>query len=276
MSWPTTTFRGVDYWMYDGITLLPIDPSTGVAIVLLKPAGGAVIDGVPAIADGEPGAAATFQEGPIPFTELASGDPTPGGLTVTAVSPGVYALTGALHRGADGDPTVTGIDLASISGTAAAGQLIKVNTGVTGFDYAFEKVAERYLPGSINNTAAGNTNSLLCTIPIPAKNFDYRPLVVGQTIVTQNGGSSVVVDLVARIDDAAGGNIVARCQGIGGTERLTFASCPAAGSSDTYDKVTVAMGATDIHIRTEQQSGTNSYTTSNSTSRFEVWAIPVG
>lgn len=273
MSWPTTA-DGL-WYLFEGQVLIPVDPSTGMAQLLLRPQGGIGI-GIPPIADGDPGAAAALVEGPIPFTELAPGDPTDGGLTVTEVSPGLYQLSGQLHRGNDGDETVTGLDMDSIGGTATAGNLIKVNSGATGFDYAFERVAERYLPASIISTSAGNTNSTLTTIAIPAKNVDYRVVVFGYQIVRQSGGSAVVVDLVARLNTEASGNIVARCQGLGGTERLTLASaCPPA-SVDAFDKVTVAMGAANIYIRTEQQSGANTYTTSNSECLFEAWAIPIG
>jgi hypothetical protein len=279
MSWPTTIYNGVDYWMYDGLVLVPVDPTTGAAILLLKPNGGSIISGVPAIADGQDGASPIFQEGPIDFDELAHGDPTPGGISVVQISPGpppVYALTGALHSGADGAPGTTTISLAGVGGTAAAGKIIKVNAGATGFDFDYMRIAERYIPSVISNTGSGNPDSTLATVPITNKSWDYRILVTGHTIVTESGGSDVVVDLMARLNDEDSGNVVAECHGIGGTERLVFSSAPPAGAAASFDRVMAGSGTVNVYIRTEQRSGSNSYTTTNSTSRFAVWAIPIG
>ena len=239
MSWPTTS-DGL-WYIFDGQVLIPVSPETGAPILMLRPQGGMGV-GIPAIADGEPGPAATFQEGPVTFTELAHDDPTPASLSVTQVSPGVYALSGALHKGGPGEDGTSAIDMDSIGGTPTADQLIKVNGTADGFDYAFEKVAERYVPATINNTTAGNTTSTLATIPIPNKHFAYRIIVQGQTIVTQNGGSNVVVNLRARLNDQTGGNIIAETPGLGGTERLSFSSVPPAGVADSFDKVIVEFG----------------------------------
>lgn len=273
MSWPTTTYNGEGYYLFDGVTLIPINPSTGAAVVMLRPQGGMGV-GIPPIADGAPGAAAELQEGPISFTELAYDDPTPGSLTVTEVSPGLYALSGALHKGAPGDDGTSTVVLDGIGGSAAASKIIKVNAGVTGFDFAFEKVGDRYIPVSVNNTTAGTSNSTLAVVSISARNVDYRVRARGYQIVRQSGGSDVRVDLVARLNGETGGNVVSRCQGIGGTERLTLVDAPPAGSVTGFDKV-IAGNAATIHFRTEQQSGANTYTTSNSEALFVVDILPV-
>lgn len=274
MSWPTTTYNGAAYYLFDGVALIPVDPSTGAAVLMLRPQGGMGV-GIPAIADGAPGSAATFQEGAISFTELAYDDPTVGSLTVTEVSPGLYALTGALHKGAPGTSGTTSINLASIGGTSAASKIIKVNAGVTGFDFAYEKVGDRFIPVSVSNTSAGTANSTLCVVSIGARNVDYRVRARGYQIIRQSGGADVRVDLLARLNGETGGNVVSACQGIGGTERLTLADAPPAGSATSFDKVTAGNAAT-VHFRAEQQSGANSYTTSNSEARFVVDILPIG
>lgn len=273
MSWPTTS-DGL-WYLFEGQILIPVDPTTGAPIMYLRPQGGIGV-GIPAIADGAPGAAAVFQTGAQAFTELDPDDPTAASVIVTEVSPGVYALSGALHGGAKGDDGTTSIDLASIGGTAAAGKLIKVNAGATGFDYMFEKVGDRYIPASIANTGAGNTNSTLAIIPLPNKNVDCRIVVEGCTIVTQNGGSNVVVDFLARLNNQTSGNVIAHCPGIGGTERLILTASPPAGAADSFDKLPAGSGTVNVYVRTEQQSGANSYTTSNSTTRCAAWMIPIG
>jgi hypothetical protein len=278
MSWPTTIYNGVDYYMFDGLVFVPVEPTAGAAILMLKPNGIAIGSGFPAVEDGADGASPTFQTGPIAFTELAPGDPTPGGISVVQISPGppaVYALTGALHSGANGANGTSTVTLAGIGGTAAAGKIIKVNAGATGFDFDYLRVAERYVPATIASTGAGNPNSTLATIAIPNKNVDVRILVTGHTIVTASGGTDVRVDLVAHLG-TVGGNAIATCNGVGGTERLTFSSAPPAGAADSYDKITAGSGTVNVYIRTEQQSGSNTYTTSNSTTRLCAWAIPTG
>jgi hypothetical protein len=273
MSWPTTTYNGAQYYLFDGICLIPVDPSTGATVLMLRPQGGMGV-GIPAIADGAPGAAAALQTGPIAFTELAPDDPTPGGMSVIEVSPGLYALTGQLHSGADGTPGTSTVTLGGIGGSAAAGKIIRVNSGATGFDFGFEKVGDRFIPATINNTTAGTTNSTLAVVSIGAKNVDYRVRARGYQIVRQNGGSDVRVDLYARLNGETGGNIVSRCQGLGGTERLTLTDAPPAGSVTGFDKVAAGNAAT-IHFRAEQQGGANSYTTSNSEAVFVVDMLPV-
>lgn len=275
MSWPTTA-DGL-WYLFDGQVRIPIDSSTGVAQIILRPQGGMGV-GIPAIADGAPGPAPTLQTA-ISFTELAHDDPTLAGASWMLMSPGpppVYALTLALHKGAPGADGTVAIGLAGIGGTAAAGKLIKVNTGATGFDFAYEKVGDRYLPATINNTASGNATSTLATVPIAARNFDWRPEVSGFCVVTKTGGGSAVVDLVARLNTEASGNIVGSCPGLSVTsaERLVLTSAPAAGSADTFDKVLAGNAAT-LYLRTEQQSGADSYTTSSSTTRFKVRVCPV-
>jgi hypothetical protein len=65
-----------------------------------------------------------------------------------------------------------------------------------------------------------------------------------------------------------------RCQGLGGTERLTLTDAPPAGSVTGFNKVTAGNAAT-IHFRAEQQGGANTYTTSNSEAVFVVDIMPV-
>lgn len=271
MSWPTTTDG--QYYKFEGEILLPVDPARGAANLILRPQGGIGV-GIPPIEDGAPGAAAVFQEGAVAFTELDYDDPTEAGLTVVEVSPGVYALSGQLHAGAPGADGTTAIDADSVSGTKVAGKLIKLNSGLDGFDYAYEAAPTWHPAATLNNTSSGNATSTLGVVSVSGRNRDWRPLVVAQTIVTQDGGSDVIVDLLARLNGESAGNVVAKCHGIGGTERLTICSTPAAGVADTYNKVNAGDSAT-IHLRAEKRSGTNSFTTSNSTTLFGVWAIPI-
>lgn len=280
MSWPTTADG--QYYHFEGIVDIPVDPTTGVAVLLLRPQGGSAGEGVPAIEDGAPGVHAELSE-EINFTELAHDDPTPASASFTTLTPpttstpGVYKLNLALHGGEPGDDGTTSIDVDSVDGTAAAGKMIRVNSAVDGFEYTSEGIVDRWIPTTINNTATGNPSSTLATVSIPSNtyDFDWRPIVHAQTIVTPDG-SNVSVDLVARLNGETGGNIVGRCFGIGGVkERLTITSAPPPGSAAGYDKV-LANAAATIYLRTERQTGSNTYTTSASTTLFSVQVMRVG
>ena len=281
MSWPTTADE--QYYRFEGIVDIPIDPTTGVAVLLLRPQGGSAGEGIPAIEKGDPGTPADIHE-TINFTELAWNDPTPASMTWTeltpgtSTTPGLFQLNAALHAGPPGEDGTTSIDLDSVGGSAAAGKLLRVNSAVDGFEYASAGIVDRWIPATINNTASGSPNSTLATVSIPSNtyDFDWRPIVHAQTIITPDG-SNVSVDLVARLNGETSGNIVARCFGLGGgnPERLTLTAAPPAGSAATFDKV-LANAAATIHLRTERQSGSDTYTTSASTTLFSVQVMRVG
>lgn len=280
MSWPTTADG--QYYHFEGIVDIPVDPTTGVAVLLLRPQGGSAGEGVPAIEDGAPGVHAELAE-EINFTELAYDDPTPASAAFTTLTPpttstpGVYKLNLALHAGDPGEDGTTSIDIDSVDGDAAAGKLIRVNSAVDGFEFASSGIADRWIPTTVNNTATGNPSSTLAVVSIPSNtyDFDWRPIVHAQTIVTPDG-SNVSVDLVARLNGETSGNIIGRCFGVGGVkERLTITSAPPPGSAGGFDKV-LANAAATIHLRTERQTGSNTYTTSASTTLFSVQVMRVG
>jgi hypothetical protein len=102
--------------------------------------------------------------------------------------------------------------------------------------------------------------------------FDWRPIVSGYCVVTGTG-TNVKTDLIARIN-SIGGNDIGRCPGITSTERLTLSSGPPAGSADAWDRILAGTTAT-IYLRVERQSGSDTFTTSNTTTRFRVKADPV-
>jgi len=102
MSWPKTADQA--YYLFEGRVLIPIDPSTGVAQLMLRPQGGMGV-GIPAIADGDPGDTPVISTD-INLTELAYTDVTPASASFTEISPNTYQLNLSLHRGAPGDDLV--------------------------------------------------------------------------------------------------------------------------------------------------------------------------
>lgn len=275
MTWPTTSDG--QFYVFEGRVLMPIDPATNVAQILLRPQGGLGV-GIPAIAQGDPGITPTIDT-TINFTELAYNDATPASASWTETSPDVYKLNLTVH---EGDPGASGtnatiIGASDLTGTPAYKKIITVNSGANGFDYSVQKVGDRFIPASISNTSSGNPLSTLCSVAVPAQSFDWRPHVEGQCVITGTG-ADVKVDLIARLNNETSGNIVGRALagGIGGINPPThhLVTGPPAGSADAYDKVTAGNAAT-IYLRAERQTGADTFTTSNSTTSFYVRVCPI-
>lgn len=272
MAWPTTADG--QYYLFDGQVLMPVDPSTGAAILQLRPQGGMAV-GIPAIEKGDPGKHAQIDP-VINVTELEWDDPSPITKSWTTITPptdttpGVYRLNDMSRKGRPGDDGDTILNPDDFT-DPKAGWVPAVTTDLSGFELVSQKVGDRHLPATINNTGAGNAKSTLAIVSISpgVYDFDYRVEPVGYTIVTQDGGSNVVVDLVARLNGEEDGNIIGMCHGIGGTERLTLLDVPPPGSADAFDRIPAGSGC-EVYFRTEQRSGSNSYITSAATTRFKV------
>lgn len=278
MAWPITPDG--EYYQFDGEVLIPVSPTTGSAVLYLRPTGG-MGQAIPAIEKGDPGSHAEIDT-TINYTELAYNDPTAASASFTVITPptdttpGVYRMNLSTHAGSPGANGTTTLTTASVTGTAAYKKIPQINSGATGFEYTSQKVGGRHYPASINNTASGNSNSTLAVVSIAAGTYDYnyRVLVEAQTIVTATG-ANCLVDLVARLNGETGGNDIGRCFGMGGTkDRLVIGGGYAAGNADGWDLVSAGSGCT-VHLRTEQQSGSDTYTTSSTTTRFVVKVLPV-
>lgn len=275
MSWPTTADG--QYYLFEGQVLMPVDPETGMAMVMLRPQGGIGIS-IPAIEKGDPGQHAEIDE-TINFTALAPDDPTEDSASWSVVTPpttstpGKWKLNLALHKGEKGDDGDATWDPTDLEEYPEPGYIPAVNSGADGFELVPQKVGDEYWPASITNSGTNDANTTLCTIAVPSQPFDWRPQVNAQTIVTEVS-SDVSVDLIARLNGESAGNIVARCSGVGGTERLSVCSAPPAGSADSFNKVLAGNSAT-IYIRVENQNGSGTYTTSSSTTRASVRVCPV-
>lgn len=277
MAWPLTDDG--QFYIFEGLIYMPVDPTSGAAILQLRPLGGMGV-GIPAIERGDDGLPANIDT-TINFTAIAPGDPTADFAYWTRITPptdttaGVYRLNLGLHTGEDGADGTTTLTLAGVGGTSAPKKTVVVNNAGTGFIFQSQKVGELLIPASINNTASGLGNNTIGTVAIISNrfDFDYRVEPVGHTVVTGTG-TDVRVDLVARLNTETSGNDIGRCHGIASTERLHFSGVPTAGSADGYNKVSANAAAT-IYMRVEQQAGANSFTTSATTTRLGVRIIPV-
>jgi len=275
-GWTEQTIGGVDYLVISTANFqIPLDwdPASNMFIAIAAPDGG--VGGLPALAQGDPGAAAVLDT-PVNLTALNYGDPTPDSATFTTLSPGVYQLNLTLHKGppgAAGTTTVTGAS--DVFGTPLPGQILVVDIDADGLVYANPLVGDRYVPATILPTPSGNSVFTLCSVAVPAQSFDWRPQVSGQSVITGTG-TDVQVDLIARLNDPNAGNIVGRGFGLPGVGPMvnTLTSGPPAASADTYDKIPAGSAAT-IYLRAERQTGTNTFTTSASTTSFCVRVQPI-
>jgi hypothetical protein len=169
---------------------------------------------------------------------------------------------------------MTATDL--VAGTPVTGQLIAVNAGANGFILEAQKVADRYIPGTILSAPSGNPSYTVCSVPIAAQPFDWRPECEGYNIVTATG-PDLQADIVARLGTETSGSVVARGPGVAGVspQVQSLVAAPPAGSADGFDRVAAGVGPTSVYFRVERQSGTSTFTTSASTTAFCVRPRPV-
>jgi hypothetical protein len=280
MNWNTTVIDGREYLVIEVAQLrIPLDwdPSSNVFIAVAAPTGG-VLD-YPALVQGDDGDTPDIDT-TINFTALEHDDPDPESASWTETSPNVYRLNLALRNGSPGEDGDTILDPGDYTG-ATAGKILVVNSAEDAFEAATQKVGDWYYPSTINNTPSGNSAYTLAVVGIPAQDFDWRPDVSGQCLIT-GVDTDVAVDLLARLDGETAGNVVGRA--IGATElsatthvhptHVLSSGAPWSGYVDAYDKVLTGNSAT-IHLRAERRTGTSTFTTSNSTTFFRVRVSPV-
>lgn len=288
-NWNTATINGQQYLVIDVASFripLDFDPSSNMFIAVAAPSGG--VGNFPALVKGDPGDTPTINP-VINFTALATGDSTPDSASWTLVGSNEYQLNLALHDGPQGAPggtaVMSGSDVSG-SGSATPGQILVVNPAANGFVYASQRVGDRYVPASIASCPSGNAAYTLCSVPIPAQPFDWRPDIRGSVPISPTG-LNVTVDLIARLSNTntdggeTTGNEVGRAIGLPAGSWLTgptpytlsMETGPPPGSSDTYDRVPKGQTAT-VFLRIERQTGSDTFTTAGATSRFGVRVQP--
>ena len=278
--WPTVVVGEKEYWEVDGKFRVAkeSDPNAQVLILIGTPNGG--IANVGPLVQGDPGQHAEIDEEIVITDVLEYEDATPDSMSWTTITPptedtpGVYQLNTTYRKGPKGDDGDTVLDPEDYAETPVAGQILAVKGDLSAFELVSPKPITRHVPATINSVPSGNANYTMATISIDAKTHDYRPIVFAHTIRVGTG-ADVAVDLVCRMGGATDGDIVARCIGLPGvTDRLTIVSALAAGSGDSFDKVT-AGNAKNFHLRTERSTGADTYTASNTVTFFQIWAVPV-
>lgn len=277
-TWNVTNIDGVDYLVIDVAQFrIPLDwdPSSNMFIAVAAPTGG--LGSFPALVKGDTGDAPTLST--INFTALEADDLTPDSASFTETSPGVYRLNLALHKGPQGIPGDTVVTPADF-GTPIVGKIPVVNAALDAFELKSQKVGDRFVPATVANTPSGNPAYQLCAVSVPAQDFDWRPDVSGSCVITGTS-ADVRVDLVARLNDPASGNIVGRGFGVPGGSvfgvapvSATLSPGPPAAASSTYDKVAAGAAAV-VYLRAERQAGSGTFTTTADTTHFCVRVRPI-
>ena len=279
VTWNTTTIDGRQWLVVDlAKFMVPMewDPSSQMFFAVAVPDGG--IGSFPILAKGDTGDVPNINLS-VDFTPLAYSDATAASAAFTEISPDTYKLALQVHEGAPGSVGTFELHNATdiTSGVLGTGRIL-VGTGASTFGYESPKVGDTFWPATMSNTPSGNPGYTLCPVGIPAQPWAWRPEVWGQSVVTGTA-ADVRVDLLARLDNAASGNIVGR--GVGASLGVNAAGIPTvlvdgppAGSADAYNKVPANTAAT-IYFRAERQSGGDTFTTSNTTTTFKVKVNPV-
>jgi hypothetical protein len=250
------------------------DANSNMFIAVAAPTGG--LGSFPALVKGDTGDVPTLRD--VNFTVLEVDDVTPDSADWVLVSPGLYDLDLALHKGPQGDIGDT-VLTPSDFGTPVAGKIPVVNSTLDDFELQSPKVGDRFVAASYTSAPSGQPVYQIASISIPAQNFDWRPEVSGSCVVTVTS-ANVRADLVARLNDPASGNIVGRGFGTVNTSHgslatvVNLASGPPAAASSSYDKVAQGSSAI-IYLRVERQAGTGTFTTSDDTTWFCVRVCPI-
>lgn len=275
ISWNTSTIDGVDYLVVDMAKFrIPLewDPESNMFLAIAVPDGG--IGNFPALVKGDDGDTPVFDE-VVNLTVLEPGDPTPDYASITPISGNLYELNLGLHKGepgADGDTVLDPADFTD----PLPGQVITLNGAGDTFILESPKIGDSYWPASIVNTPSGNASYTLCSVGIAPQPFDWRPEVSGWCVVTGTG-ADVAVNLYARLDDPAGGNIVGQAYDrVGGVSPPThiLVDGPPTNAARDWNKVAAGASAT-IYLRAERRSGAETFTTSATTTRFKVKVAPI-
>lgn len=258
------------------------NPDTGVAYLILTPNGG--VGSLPFLAQGLPGLPPVFDS--ITVVEVPAGDPLPSpNPVVTEVNPGGsgtashYTLKFYIHAGATGaagSPSIAGSS--DVTGTPTDKYTLIYRSSDSKWVISAQKVGDLYVPSAITSKAYDNASPhLLCSIVVPSQQFDWRPIVHGQCIVT--GSADTRVDIVARLDDAAAGAQVGYAYGLAGTApppSILVTGSPAGSAvPGAYGKVLAGSPAT-IYIRAEQKAASsNAWSISNTSATFAVGVQPL-
>jgi len=277
-GWNTRVMEDGRTWLvWEGQLRVPLDwdPNSGVFIAVTPPGG---LANLPALVKGDNGLPPTLRN--IVVTELEHDDATPASAEfdlyaeATDVAGPIYDVLLTTHKGAPGADGGTVLDPDDY-GTAVAGRLLAVDSGLTGFELVPQRVGGTFWPTAVTEAPSATTAGFtVATISVPAYTypFQWRPVVTGTNKIA-GSGADVRVDLVAHLG-STGGPVVARGYGRGGVaDVLTLDASPDVNA--TSGDITVAANAAAvIYILTEKQGGADTYSSSATRCGLRVHPIP--
>lgn len=251
--------------------------ASGMYLAVAAPLGGVASMGN-ILAKGDTGFSPSIQMGD--FVELDADDPTPGFISLDLVAEGtdvsgpVYALNGALHRGATTESGTVTFTPGDLSEDPTLGFIPAVAAGLETFELVPQKVPTMHWPATVDNVPSGTTAGYTQTIvPIAAVPYDRYAYPSGTVQVLAASGTNLRVDLLARLDSDTG-PILGRDYGrAGASDKLTMVGYPDAGTSSSATKL-LANQPYNVYFRTEKQSGSSAYSSVAGTSRYGVLTVP--
>lgn len=249
-----------------------------------SPQGGSsrAVSNYPAFQRGPRGFAPTFVMGT--FIPLADGDATEPFMDIrpiaeeTEISGPVYEVSGALRMGPKGDDGAA-ILTPGDYGDPQFGQVLSVAPGETDLELSWPKVTGLHLPTTISSAPGGSSAEwTMATIDVPAGTYNrpWRPSLRGYATTvgaggTGNTGTDIRVDVIVRLNDETGGNIIGRGRGLAGQKSW---QPNLVTKVETGSNVIAAGDAATLYVRTKKMSGSATYSADQADAAFEMVAIP--
>jgi hypothetical protein len=256
------------------------DQSNGAAVIIITPANG--LGTLPALLQGQSGLPPVLRN--VNMTQVPSGTDLPSPpATWTLIAPGgpgvaaVYDLNVSINAGPSGEAGSYSIGGSTdLSGSASNNYTLVWNAIEDQFEYAPLYLGATYWPSTISSTSgftAQGTPRTLTQISVPALPFAWTPAVVGQTVVT--GTVNTVIELSANLGSVSGQQVAVGF-GVSGQANQTVVlqqGIPA-GSAAGYGQVSANSSATIVISATQTANTTDSWSTSNLTSSFQLTPNP--
>lgn len=255
------------------------DPSTGIATITITPKGG--IGTLPGVLQGQPGLPPVFRKvnyTPIPFGQALPDPPA----SLTMISPGgpgvasVYDLDIAVNSGPGGPAGATSLsDMTDVSGSSFNQAVLTWDQSTNNWIYTNLPFMGLYVPQTINSTSGSAASRVLASVTVPALTYKWVPMVSAQCVVS--GTANTRVDLMAT-EVSPSGVRVAYGYGYAGQTSSSAPVVVSATANTNLSSVQVPAGqAETIYLSAVQQnsSTTDNWSTSQGTTTFSVWAMPV-
>lgn len=257
------------------------DQSTGAAVIIITPANG--LGTLPALLEGQPGLPPTIRNINVTQVPYGTALPSPNG-TATLIYPGgpgvasVYDINLSLNQGepgASGSYSIAGST--DLSGTATNNYTLVWNALENQFEYQPLYIGATYWPSTISSTSgftAQNTPRTLTSISVPALPFAWTPVVSGTCLIT--GTVNTQIELSANLGSTSGQQVAI---GLGVTgqpsQAISLTGGIPAGSAAGYGQVAANSSATIVLSATQVANTTDSWSTNNLTTYFQLTPNPV-